>query len=862
MKNFIKITFCILLLSVIAVYLGIVYVLPSVINSRTSINKLQALILDKTGTETNITGLNLKISPKFNVVLKVDGIDAKKDKVSVANIEKLSLQGKLLQKELTSVSAENIFLDGNYLKQFKKEKKKEKKGNFELKNLPEVHLKKFVFKSDEATVTAENTDIDNNSINLKATINSPYLKEPLKLGNSGSLQFAANELKANKYEITIGNSHLYLDGLLFDENKNPDFDIKGENLPVSELTPMVLHIQKLKDPSKKFIENFKDFTGTVRVNLKVKKDGIFGTCVANNFGAKSVLYDIPSSFKETVFNFRGNTIDSVSEGVLANEKVTNTLNVTNLTTPEIEVIGVAKTTLTPKFKSVPDLTILNNVNVNVVYKIKSKKPEVFCNINIPAQSDLIYNSFYLGLRDYKRKMFVHTFKDGNDLYLREYQYSYSDNKKENTILAGDGLLKKNVDKKNRDLFVPQYIAIHTNGYAPISVTGSFGEKVQGGEFKGDLNYDFVHNQVLGTFDIINARHRDFQIEKAHITSQNGIFNITANGLYKGEKYSAELSTKNNIFGETIIYNMRLFLDKLILETSSEPKPQNKKINTEEISKNVKNADITINKWEIIINEIIRDKFILQNVNLIGSLKNHIFNFSMKEMNFADGTINADGFYDFAKNISKMTFEAENINSNKVAEMTLNLKDQIDGIAKAKVDIDAKDMFKFLDAHCIFEVKEGYMPKLGDTEFMIDNVKYKLSEITNFDLSQKDLMKDDIKGTFDVHNTEIKNINLTTWNELSAMFLEGSYEMEKQYADLQLFWHYSKEAPKGIRIFGIPLNLILKVIFRPENSKEIYKSQLAKIPAISADEKNSRYYRIMLKGDINNNKTTLELKEIR
>ena len=124
------------------------------------------------------------------------------------------------------------------------------------------------------------------------------------------------------------------------------------------------------------------------------------------------------------------------------------------------------------------------------------------------------------------------------------------------------------------------------------------------------------------------------------------------------------------------------------------------------------------------------------------------------------------------------------------------------------------------------------------------------------------MKDDIKGTFDVHNTELKNINITTWHELSAMYLEGSYEMEKQLADLQLFWKYSKEAPKGIKIFKVPLSLILKVVFRPEHSKELYKSELSKIPAINSDEKNTNYYRIHLDGDINNNKINLILKEIR
>jgi hypothetical protein len=306
----------------------------------------------------------------------------------------------------------------------------------------------------------------------------------------------------------------------------------------------------------------------------------------------------------------------------------------------------------------------------------------------------------------------------------------------------------------------------------------------------------------------------------------------------------------------------MFLDKLVLETTPQTNKPKKKIDPNDLSKKVKESEMTINNWELVINEIKRDKFVLNDVKLIGSLKKNIFDFSMKDMKFADGLIHAKGIYDFAKNTSKMTFEAQNINSNKVAEMTLNLKDQIEGIALAKVDIDAKDMFRFLDAHCMFEVKEGFLPKLGDKEFMIKDTKYKVSQITNLDLTQKDLMKDDIKGTFDVHNTEIKNINLTTWHELSAIYLEGNYEMEKQYADLQLFWHYSKEAPKGIRIFGIPLSFILKVAFRPEHSKERYQSKLVQIPKIKADDKHSTYYRIQLKGDINNSKTSIILKEIR
>ena len=863
MKNIFKIIFSALFLLVIGLYLGVVFLLPQIINNKATVNKLQSIIFEKTGTQTNIEGLNLKISPKLIIVLNIAGISATNNNVSVADIKNVTLNYELLKKHFTLISIDNIFIDGNYLKQFKKEKKKKNKKKFELNYIPKIYIKKFVFKSDEVNIDIENIDSSDNFIKLKAAINTPFLKETLKLGETGVLQVTENKLKANKFKITLGNSHLYLDGILFDKNNSRELDINGAKLPVSEIMPILLHFQKSKDPSKKFIENFKNFKGTVDVNLKLNKDGIWGTCSANNLSANAVWFDIPLFFKEAIFNFRGQKIDSIAHGILGNEKVTHTLNITDLLNPQKKlVIGTMKTTLTKKFNFVPNLIVLNNVNAGLIYKIKNRKPDVYYSIDIPEKSDLIYGSFYLGLRNYKTKIYGNTFKDGNNLYLKEYKYSYLGPNKENTILSGDGLFIKNIDKNNPDKFVPQYLNVHTNGYVPASVAGSFGEKIKGGEFQGDLKYDFSRNQVLGTFDIIKAKFGDFNIDKAHISSKNGILNITSKGLYRGEKYLTELSAKNNIYGETLVYDMKLLLDKLIFESTPNTNKKNNKINSKELSKKVKNIAITVNNWEIVINEIKRDKFVLQNVKLLGSMKNSIFDFKMNDLKFADGTIKANGVYNFEKNISKMMFIAKNINANKAAQMTLNLQNQIEGIASVKVNLFAKDMFRFLDVHCIFEIKEGFLPKLGDTEFAIKNSKYKLSQITNFDLSQKDLMKDDIKGTFDVHNTELKNINITTWHELSAMFLEGNYDMEKQFADLQLFWHYSKLAPKGVRIFGIPLSLILKVVFRPEYTREIYQDKLSKIPKIISDEKNSNYYRIHLKGDINHGKTNLILKEIR
>ena len=113
MRKIFKITFGTILIFVICLYLGLVFLLPQIINNKSSINKIQSVIYNKTGIETNITGLNLKISPNLVVLLNIESLDAKNNNVSVADIKNFSIKYKLLQNHLTLIKANNIYIDGN-----------------------------------------------------------------------------------------------------------------------------------------------------------------------------------------------------------------------------------------------------------------------------------------------------------------------------------------------------------------------------------------------------------------------------------------------------------------------------------------------------------------------------------------------------------------------------------------------------------------------------------------------------------------------------------------------------------------------------------------------------------------------------
>ena len=154
LKKILKITFCTILTSVICLYLGIVFLLPQIINSKTVINELELLINKKTGIETNIKGLKLAISPALVFDLNVESIYAKNNNTNVADIKNVSVSYKLLQNHLTLVSANSIYIDANILKQFKKAPTKKSKANFELNKLPEIHIQNLALNSDKLNLKA------------------------------------------------------------------------------------------------------------------------------------------------------------------------------------------------------------------------------------------------------------------------------------------------------------------------------------------------------------------------------------------------------------------------------------------------------------------------------------------------------------------------------------------------------------------------------------------------------------------------------------------------------------------------------------------------------------------------------------
>ena len=122
---------------------------------------------------------------------------------------------------------------------------------------------------------------------------------------------------------------------------------------------------------------------------------------------------------------------------------------------------------------------------------------------------------------------------------------------------------------------------------------------------------------------------------------------------------------------------------------------------------------------------------------------------------------------------------------------------------------------------------------------------------------------DIEGTFSLNNSKINNINLTSRQKFLSLLIEGDYDIREKYANLDLYGKYDKLAPKGIKVLFVPLNWVLKAVFRQERTIDTYKQKLNKIPPIEAKEGNEKYFRVNFKGDLEQkDKLNIELKGIK
>ena len=218
--------------------------------------------------------------------------------------------------------------------------------------------------------------------------------------------------------------------------------------------------------------------------------------------------------------------------------------------------------------------------------------------------------------------------------------------------------------------------------------------------------------------------------------------------------------------------------------------------------------------------------------------------------------------------SDVIFTAKNIDSNTVADVIFDLPNQIEGTANATLHAETKDSFDKVKAYATFSLKEGYLPKIGSTEFIIKKsnkfrrpLKFRLSDIINIDMKNMKALSSNLEGSFCFDNDSIYNAKITSSQKYLSLLVEGNYNFDSQKADLRLLGKYNNREMGRVKILFIPLPWIFKFVFKPENTLSQYKNKLKEVPPIEGAPNEQSAFRVKMGGNLNKNDVKVELKSI-
>ena len=370
-----------------------------------------------------------------------------------------------------------------------KEKKIQiKKKSFDISKIPNTNIKKIeIIRNDgeklsvssNQFVIKENRGTKNIDVILNITLDR--VLHPILIGEVGCLYIKNKKLTAKNFPLAIGKTKIVLNGRVLNDNKLDSFTIKGDKIPVKESLETVLFLQKYTEHERKFIENFTDFKGTANIDLAYKDNDLSGVITGNDLFAKFLPFYVPVYCKKAEFFIKNGEVKSHAVGTFGTERLTHNLFIKEMYDRERkEVFGKVNSKITSALakKYLPsNIKVKNYLDMEVDYYIKQKKPNAKYYINIPANSGIMFNDFYAGIKDKNKKIFAETQKIDKEFFLKDYRFSVQENNEFNDILYGKGYFKIINDK-----MTPQYITLNTNGYVPNSFVGSFKQYVLGGKF--------------------------------------------------------------------------------------------------------------------------------------------------------------------------------------------------------------------------------------------------------------------------------------------------------------------------------------------------------------------------------------------
>lgn len=163
-----------------------------------------------------------------------------------------------------------------------------------------------------------------------------------------------------------------------------------------------------------------------------------------------------------------------------------------------------------------------------------------------------------------------------------------------------------------------------------------------------------------------------------------------------------------------------------------------------------------------------------------------------------------------------------------------------------------------------------MPKLGSVEYLLRATNLFQSALTALSLNNIiELMKPFKTGTFSkisglisVKNGKLKNMSVFSQGKTLSIFMTGDYNIAESEADVIIYGKLGKKTEGLLGPIGnISANSLFTIIPSFKNNKD-YMAELKKIPDIDYKNKDVKFFRATVKGDINDDNVSTSFRWIK
>lgn len=421
---------------------------------------------------------------------------------------------------------------------------------------------------------------------------------------------------------------------------------------------------------------------------------------------------------------------------------------------------------------------------------------------------------------------------------------------------------------------------------------------RGGTFTGNLS-------VLNRKGYPMKIKADMKAEKVAIPSQrlfikNGEFktnkdlmSIAANGRFRRSAYDISGSVVNELKFPIIVKNITLAVDEIDIDRylrmfnqmqSTKPSEDMNAAIAESIEKN-SDADVddevteeTFDLANLIIEECILKvqkgfykKINFANVAANMSLdENSMLKIKSNRFEIAEGHSSADINCDLKNHKYEIKLGIKDVNSDIIATSLLNLSNEIDGKASGLIHLNTDDSLK-LNGIIRFKVDNGVIGKVGLIEYLMKVAALFRNPFTMISPSVISDLVNIPEGRFDKINGELvlkDNVvipmHITSSAPQLSSYIVGTYNLETQDAALRIYTKFSNRK-KGV--YGLFRNFSLnslanRIPLGSRNDANYYASEISKIPAIDADEKDCQIFLTKVDGDVEHNNFISSLKKLK